>query len=139
MCHYSIGETILQFRATCYIFADTWDTCNIVAVKPSQAACAGKPQNCLWSFLMRTFPNSKVHGANMGPIWGRQDAGGPRVGPMNFATWELWCRTLSIQRNSNKCQTNLSSISTANIHVCHHDCRWSVIQSVFSFPPWLKK
>ena len=30
-------------------------------------------------------PNSKVHGANMGPIWGRQDPGGPHVGPMNFA------------------------------------------------------
>ena len=30
-------------------------------------------------------PDSKVHGANMGPIWGRQDPGGPHVGPMNFA------------------------------------------------------
>ena len=28
--------------------------------------------------------DSKVHGANMGPIWGRQDPGGPHVGPMNF-------------------------------------------------------
>ena len=32
-------------------------------------------------------PDSKVHGANMGPIWGRQDPGGPHVGPMNFAVW----------------------------------------------------
>ena len=32
-------------------------------------------------------PGSKVHGANMGPIWGRQDPGGPHVGPMNFAIW----------------------------------------------------
>ena len=30
-------------------------------------------------------PDSKVHGANMGPNWGRQDPGGPPVGPMNFA------------------------------------------------------
>ena len=30
-------------------------------------------------------PDSKVHEANMGPIWGRQDPGGPHVGPMNFA------------------------------------------------------
>ena len=30
-------------------------------------------------------PDSKVRGANMGPIWGRQDPGGPRDGPMNFA------------------------------------------------------
>ena len=32
-------------------------------------------------------PNSKVHGANMGPIWGRQDPGGHHVGSMNFAIW----------------------------------------------------
>ena len=30
---------------------------------------------------------SKVHGANMVPIWGRQDPGGPHVSPMNFAIW----------------------------------------------------
>ena len=32
-------------------------------------------------------PDSKVDGVNMGPIWGRQDPGGPHVGPMNFAIW----------------------------------------------------
>ena len=31
------------------------------------------------------IPDCKVHGANMGPIWGRQDPGGPHAGPMNFA------------------------------------------------------
>ena len=25
------------------------------------------------------YPDSKVHGANMGPIWGRQDPGRPHV------------------------------------------------------------
>ena len=39
----------------------------------------GKP------FVMHRYPDSKVPGANMGPIWGRQDPGGPHVGPMNFA------------------------------------------------------
>ena len=33
------------------------------------------------------YPDSKVHGANMGPIWGRQDPGGPHVDRMNFAIW----------------------------------------------------
>ena len=37
----------------------------------------------LWS-----NPDSKVHGANMGPIWGRQDPSGPHIGPMDFAIWE---------------------------------------------------
>ena len=34
---------------------------------------------------LKAYPDSKVHGANMGPAWGRQDLGGPHVGPMNLA------------------------------------------------------
>ena len=34
-----------------------------------------------------TNTDGKVHVANIGPIWGRQDPGGPHVGPMNFAIW----------------------------------------------------
>ena len=42
-----------------------------------------------WHSLLQnlTYPDSKVHGAYMGPIWGRQDPGGPHVGPMSFAIW----------------------------------------------------
>ena len=36
---------------------------------------------------IRNSPDIKVHGANMGPIWGWQDPGGPHVGPTNFAMW----------------------------------------------------
>ena len=36
---------------------------------------------------VQTNPNGKVHGANMGPIWGRQDPGGPHADPANFVTW----------------------------------------------------
>ena len=39
----------------------------------------------MFSFLW--YPDSKVHGASMGPILGRQDPGGPHVGPINFAIW----------------------------------------------------
>ena len=35
----------------------------------------------------RRDADSKVHGANMGPIWGREDPSGPYVGSMNFAIW----------------------------------------------------
>ena len=34
------------------------------------------------------IPDSKAHGANMVPIWGRHDPGKPHVGPMNFAIWD---------------------------------------------------
>ena len=53
------------------------------------------PMLAPWSLLTGVFasvfvcvhhcPDSKVHGANMGPTWGRQDPGGPHVGPMNLA------------------------------------------------------
>ena len=40
--------------------------------------------------LYEITPN-KVHGANMGPIWSRQDPDGPLVGCMNFAIWDIEC------------------------------------------------
>ena len=33
------------------------------------------------------YPDSKVHGAHMGPTWGRQDPGGSHVGHVNLAIW----------------------------------------------------
>ena len=45
----------------------------------------------IWFNIMRAFlqnyPDSKVHRANMGPVWGRQDPGGLHVCPTNFAFW----------------------------------------------------
>ena len=34
---------------------------------------------------MDIIQDSKVHGAYVGPTWGRQDPGGPHVGLMNLA------------------------------------------------------
>ena len=54
-----------------------------------------KAYPCLDVIMVRVNPigrhpwYSKVHGANMGPIWGRQEPGGLHVGPMNFAIWDL--------------------------------------------------
>ena len=42
----------------------------------------------VWEDLQE-IPDSKVHGAIMGPIWGRQDPGGPHVDPMNFVIWDI--------------------------------------------------
>ena len=43
----------------------------------------------VYEFLSATlavnFPNSKVHGANMGPTWDLSAPDGPHVGPMNLA------------------------------------------------------
>ena len=44
--------------------------------------------NC--EILMKEVnPDSKVHGAIMGPTWFLSAPGGPHVGPMNLAIWEL--------------------------------------------------
>ena len=32
-------------------------------------------------------PDNNVRGTNMGPTWGRQDPGGPHVGPMDLVIW----------------------------------------------------
>ena len=39
------------------------------------------------NFASEIFPDSKLHGANMEPIWSQQDPGGPHDGPMNLAIW----------------------------------------------------
>ena len=38
---------------------------------------------------MKGLSDSTVHGASMGPIWGRQDPDGPLVGPLNVK-WTSW-------------------------------------------------
>ena len=50
------------------------------------------------------IPDDKIHGANMGPIWGRQDPGeGGYAGPVNFATLDNKLNTIySIIRKNNK-------------------------------------
>ena len=47
----------------------------------------GWVQGLLAGEVYRYYPDSKVHGANMGPIWGRQDPGGTHFGPMNLVIW----------------------------------------------------
>ena len=37
------------------------------------------------SYDAYNVPDSEVYGAYMGPTWGRQDPGGPHVGPMDLA------------------------------------------------------
>ena len=49
-----------------------------------------------WGLGYQQAYHSKVHGATMGPIWGRQDPGGPHVGPMNLAIWVVSTQTLHI-------------------------------------------
>ena len=62
---------------------------NIVNKAENRVDIIAYLQYCLDHSSLETIysPDSKVRGANIGTIWGRQDAGGPHVGPMNFAIW----------------------------------------------------
>ena len=40
-----------------------------------------------WKFHWQGSWDGKVHGADMGPISGRQDPGRPHAGLMNFPIW----------------------------------------------------
>ena len=76
-------------------------------------------------------PDSKVRGANMGPIWGRQDPGGPHVGPMNFAMWvsnnsttatpHIKCRHCNIPMVYDSATMDLMSILLGILHPTYHE------------------
>ena len=54
--------------------------------EPISVSKSGRPIKVI--IFAENIPDSKVLGANMGPIWGRKDPGGPNVGPMNLAIWD---------------------------------------------------
>ena len=71
-----------------------WTDAGILLIGPSETDFNEiLIKNHTFSFkkiYLKMSPDSKVHEANMGPIWGRQDPDGPQVGPMNFAIWVVW-------------------------------------------------
>ena len=71
-----------------YVYNDTW---HHIASLSQTLLIKGVPSVLSIANTVVTTPDSKVHGANMGPIWGRQDPGGPHVGPMNLAIWAQLC------------------------------------------------
>ena len=48
------------------------------------------------SYWVNNYPESEIHGANMGPTWGRQDPGGPHAGAMIFAIWVYTWNSLKL-------------------------------------------
>ena len=53
---------------------------------------------CYWRFrLLTSCPDSKVHWANMGPIWVLSAPDGPHVGPMNLAIMGITALCCSAQ------------------------------------------
>ena len=42
-------------------------------------------------------PDSKIHGANMGHVWGRPDPGKPHVGPMYYLGKQTYFENTNFQ------------------------------------------
>ena len=108
------------------------------------------PSCCVWTetmlaavfvlgALVGKIPDSKAHGANMGPIWGRQDPGGLHVGPMNWDnSLRIFVKRLSgnifvasdrclrILKRDNSCKqcalarttTPILAVATDLLHLC---------------------
>ena len=68
------------------------------------------------------YPDSKVYGAHIGPIWGRQDPGGPHVGPMKLAIWV----------DSGRPST-LTSQRVTGIFVINDMCPWDICVQILCF------
>ena len=85
-CEWARGAILSPFSVSCSELAQA-------VLGQSQGRCEwarGAILMCVAWFVCIT-PDSKVHGANMGPIWDRQDPGGrgPHVDPMNLAIWDV--------------------------------------------------
>ena len=90
-----------------------------------------------WGMLSGSHccPNSKVYGANMGPIWARQDPGGPNVGPMNLVIW-LVALSMWHPHTSQVTAIHLNITRSLNLRVpdLQISCSYSVIGHQGSSP-----
>ena len=103
-----------------------------------------------------TYPNSKGHGANMGPIWGWQDLGGPHVGPMDFAIWVLifgweveqknwsehWNGNVVILTKLSSMAAlevvNMTTFSAASKYQVNHSTNWTTHSGCLVYPSHTK-
>ena len=71
------------------------------------------------------IPDSKVHGANMGPNWGRQDPVGPHVGLMDFVIWD------AMVHFENICHISESYQNCWTVGLCAVGCFANWIYEIF--------
>ena len=87
-----------------FLLKKSWDDCqdNFLCYVSTHQSCLVMSWRCITTICgvsqgyhfcpipasLRDYPDSKVHGANMGSTWGWQDPGGPHVGHMNLAIWD---------------------------------------------------
>ena len=86
---------------------------------------------------IQVYPDSKVHGANMGSIWGRQDPGGSHVGPMNFAIWAcMHVYVYSYKSNRFVCKLILWKDHTFIHHTASSNNKLKIAQNLVMHFQW---
>ena len=93
-----LGKIFHLMTSSCVIILNK-HFLNPTAIKVKAWTSNYNPDKRTHVILIHPFPDCKVHGSNMGPIWGRQDPGGPHVGPMNFAIWVNLKLTMLLKRS----------------------------------------
>ena len=76
-------------------------------------------------------PDGKIHWANIGPIWGRQDPGGPHVGPMNFAIWADLVGIVALTRMG--CFEEISYLTMSGLWLLLNICMASLSRTTIHF------
>ena len=87
------------------------------------------------------LPDSKVHGAIMGPTWGRQDPVGPHIGHINLAIWVVTCMHVNTLRPRQNVRhfaedTCKCFFLNANVRIPIKKSLWGCVLSVYPFPLW---
>ena len=78
-----------------------------------------------WHYYNSGNNPDKVHGANMGPIWGRQDPGGPHAGPWTLPSGKKeFITSVTLKTES---YHNASFVATGCTRGCGHWWHWRLL------------
>ena len=83
---------VLLLICVVYLFNSSENSCllkRFPGVNNKGTECTSQGAGCRRKSHGNTFHRAALITRFMGPIWGRQDPGGPHVGPMNFNIWVI--------------------------------------------------
>ena len=84
----TVNDTMKHYHITLFSYKGIHPSCGTISCPwPIYNNQSGLLDDVINLVDLWKVPDSKVHGANMGPTWGRKAPGGPYVGDMNFAIW----------------------------------------------------
>ena len=88
--------------------------------------------------LWHRFPDNKVHGANMGPTWGRQVPGGPMLAPWTLLFGLLVLET--VIKHSTTCSFfcqhfhRFMDVNSSGTRFLYQGLEWGILNQLPPFP-----